>query len=72
MLDRHCEFAYSVRKLFWEEIKSQPLQIDKTFVLLENRKWALTHTWDDNGIVENPTLLIGRAISTYCASGIGH
>ena len=56
MLERHCWFAYSVRKAFLDEIQRQPIPFDKTIVLLENRRWAITHTWDCNGIIENPIL----------------
>ena len=56
MLDRHRQFAYSVRKVFLDEIQSQLLQTEKTIVLFETRKWAITHTWNTEGVIENPTL----------------
>jgi len=60
MLDRHSEFAYSVRKVFLNDLRSQPLQTEKTIVLLENRRWAITHGWSEDGIMEHPMLLVRR------------
>jgi hypothetical protein len=59
MLDRHSDFSYSVRKVFLDELSAQPLQTDKTIVLLETRKWAITHTWNKQGIIKDPILLTG-------------
>ena len=57
MLDRHCQFSESVRKVFMDELRFQPMRTEKTIVLLETRKWAITHTWNEQGIIENPVLL---------------
>ena len=56
MLNRHREFAYNVRRVFKEEIHLQSIPTDKTFVLLENRKWVITHSWNKDGIIEKPIL----------------
>jgi hypothetical protein len=58
LLNRHCRFAYSVRKVFLNEMSAQPTRTDRTIVLLENRKWAITHTWNRQGILDNPLLLV--------------
>jgi hypothetical protein len=56
MLNRHREFAYCVRRVFKEEIQFQAIPTDKTFVLFENRKWVITHSWNKDGIIEKPIL----------------
>jgi len=60
LLDRHKKFAYSVRWVFQEDMYAQPINIGESFVLLQKRKWAITHTWDRHGIFKNPKLLVDR------------
>jgi hypothetical protein len=57
MLNRHCQFSHSVRFVFLDEMQHQPIQTDRTIVLLRQRKWAITHSWDSDGIVNKPVLL---------------
>lgn len=57
MLNRHCQFAHRVRIVFLDEMQHQPIQTDRTIVLLRRRKWAIIHSWDSDGIVNKPVLL---------------
>ncbi len=60
MLERHCIFSYSVRMAFLDEVRCQPIAVENAIVLLENRKWAITHTWDSQGVIEKPMLYTTR------------